>query len=102
MKLGLHNECFGIKQAPGRKKSVEPEFHEFDAPDTLIKDRLIRYMDHRLAKGDPLTIPQLEALLELLTEADHFGHDINRLLLNATANGWRQVVYDNHLQPKVS
>jgi len=102
MRFGLHDECFGIKQAPGRKKSMEPEFHDFDAPDTLIKERLVKYMDHRLATGYPVSIPQLEALLELLTTADRFGHDINMMLLKATANGWRQVVYDNHLQPKVS
>ncbi len=98
----LHDSCFGIEPSYGRKKTEERTYHDFDAPDTLIEKRLIDYMYHRVETGYPVTISQVKALLELLTTADGFGHDINLLLLKATANGWRQVVYDNHLQPKVS
>lgn len=102
MKLVLHNSSFGIEIIHGKKVINEPHFHEFDAPDTLDEKRLMDYMDHRVATGYPVTIPQLKALLELLTTADGFGHDINLMLLKATANGWRQVVFDQHLQPKSS
>ena len=100
--LVIHTSCFGIESSYGKKKNPEPDFYNFDAPDALNEKRLMDYMEHRVAVGYPMTIPQTKALLELLTESDGFGHDINRMLLMATANGWRQVVYDNHLQPKVS
>lgn len=101
-KIQIHDSCFCAQSSYGRKKVKEPEVIEFDAPDSLIVSRLTKYMDHCLSIGNCTSIHQIEALLELLTTADSFGHDINMMLLKATANGWRQVVYDNHLQPKVS
>lgn len=103
MKIRFHDSCFGIESSQiGKKTKKEPMVHEFDAPDTLIQSRLTNYMDHRVATVCPVTIPQVKALLELLTTAEGFGHDINLMLLKATANGWRQVVFDQHLQPKSS
>ena len=102
MKLVLHNSDFGIESIRGNEEINKPHFHDFDAPDTLDEKRIRNYLDHRVETGYPVTISQVKALLELLTIADGFGHDINLMLLKATANGWRQVVYDNHLQPKAS
>ena len=102
MIIVLHDMSFGIGSSYGRKKTEERTFHDFDAPDSLNEKRLMDYMDHRVATGYPVTIPQVKALLELLTTAEGFGHDINLMLLKATANGWRQVIFDQHLQPKSS
>lgn len=100
--IQIPDACFGVPSSYGRKKVKEPEVIELDAPDTLVTSRLTKYLDHCLSSGNYTSIHQVEALLELLTMAEGFGHDINLMLLKATANGWRQVVYDNHLQPKVS
>jgi len=103
MKIQLHDDCFVIEYFQiGNNTKKEPMVYEFDAPDTISQKLLMDYISVWKARGNPMSIPQFEALLELLMIADGFGHNINHLLLIATASCLRQVVFDQHLQPKAS
>ena len=82
-----------------RRRIVENADYHGQAPDSLEETYLKAFIANHRDSGTPITFNQLDMLLELLTIAEGNGHNINRLLMMATAAGWRRVVFDNHLQP---
>lgn len=81
MQILLHDDCFGIESADFTK---EPELHAFEVPDALNQRRLMEFLEHYQVIGRPVSVPQLETLLEVLTAAEDCGYDVNRILLHVS------------------
>ena len=82
-----------------RRRIVENHDYHGQAPESMEVNYLKAFIAHHRDSGAPITFSQLDMLLSLLAIADGNGHNINRLLMMATAAGWRRVVFDNHLLP---
>lgn len=100
--ISIHGRLFGEgeKQYGRKQTACTDSVYEFEVPDSLNERDLTDYLEWRLRYSDVLVRVQFRALLQLLVIADQNGHNINHILLVATASGYRRVVYDHHLEPK--
>jgi hypothetical protein len=99
--IEISSKSLGFDQRYGRKKNeLIADTMLFDVPDNLKGDLLKDYLRCHAINGSPLNSVSCRALIALLTMADQYGHNINQMLLVATASGYRRVVYDHHLEPK--